>query len=246
MDAPTLVSADELKSAVQRLAGEISAAYGDGLVLVAVLKGSVPFLADMLREMTIVPEVDFMSISSYAPETGRVRIIKDLDLDVSGRDVVIVEDIVDTGLTLTYLLGELRLREAEGEHRVLPIFIGAVEATAIAFALQGVVTQRPMTHDLMRDLLMELGIGVERIVITELRDGTFYAEIEMASNGSRHTVSSRPSDAIALAARLGTPIFANEAVLDEAAVVVSDDEDEEEVEKFREFLEGVNPEDFAS
>ena len=83
------------------------------------------------------------------------------------------------------------LREADGDHRVLPIFIGAVEATAIAFALQGVVTQRPMTHDLMRDLLMELGIGVDRIVITELRDGTFYAEIEMASNGSQHTVSSR-------------------------------------------------------
>ena len=82
------------------------------MVLVAVLKGSVPFLADMLREMTIVPEVDFMSISSYAPETGRVRIIKDLDLDVSGRDVVLVEDIVDTGLTLTYLLGELRRRDA--------------------------------------------------------------------------------------------------------------------------------------
>ena len=95
---------------MRRLAGEISAAYDDGLVLVAVLKGSVPFLADMLREMTIVPEVDFMSISSYAPETGRVRIIKDLDLDVSGRDVVLVEDIVDTGLTLTYLLGELRRR----------------------------------------------------------------------------------------------------------------------------------------
>src|SRR5947209_3623917 len=108
------------------------------------------------------------------------------------------------------------LREADGDHRVLPIFIGAVEATAIAFALQGVVTQRPMTHDLMRDLLTELGIGVERIVITELRDGTFYAEIEMASNGSRHTVSSRPSDAIALAARLGTPIFANAAVLADA------------------------------
>ena len=137
------------------------------------------------------------------------------------------------------------LKERDGG-RFLPIWIGAVEATAIAFALQGVVTQRPMTHDLMRDLLMELGIGVERILITELRDGTFYAEIEMASNGSRHTVSSRPSDAIALAARLGTPIFANEAVLDEAAVVVSEDEDEEEVEKFREFLEGVNPEDFAS
>ena len=139
------------------------------------------------------------------------------------------------------------LREAEGEHRVLPIFIGAVEATAIAFALQGVVTQRPMTHDLMRDLLGELKVSVERIVITDLRDGTFFAEIEMTANGSSHSVSSRPSDAIALAARLGSPIFANEGVLEEAAVTVSDDDEEEvEVERFREFLEGVNPEDFAS
>lgn len=139
------------------------------------------------------------------------------------------------------------LREADGEHRVLPIFIGAVEATAIAFALQGVVTQRPMTHDLMRDLLGELKVSVERIVITDLRDGTFFAEIEMTANGNSHSVSSRPSDAIALAARLGTPIFANEGVLEEAAVTVSDDDDEEvEVERFREFLEGVNPEDFAS
>ena len=93
-----------------RLAREISAAYDDGVVLVAVLKGSVPFLADMTRQMSIVPEVDFMSISTYAPDTGRVRIIKDIDIDVSGRDVVLVEDIIDTGLTLTYLLGELGRR----------------------------------------------------------------------------------------------------------------------------------------
>ena len=142
------------------------------------------------------------------------------------------------------------LREANGQHRVLPIFIGPVEATAIAFALQGVTTPRPMTHDLLRDLLNALGVGVDRIVITELRDRTFYAEIVMTTNGSGYTVSSRPSDAIALAARLGTPIFADEAVLDEAGVTMSEDEDEEqdddEVERFREFLEGVNPEDFAS
>ena len=142
------------------------------------------------------------------------------------------------------------LREADGLHRVLPIFIGPVEATAIAFALQGVTTQRPMTHDLMRDMLSALGIGVARVVITELRDRTFFAEIEMTSDGGDHKVSSRPSDAIALAARLGTPIFADESVLEEAGVTVSDDDDEEEaeveVEKFREFLEGVNPEDFAS
>jgi bifunctional DNase/RNase len=142
------------------------------------------------------------------------------------------------------------LREAEGQHRVLPIFIGPVEATAIAFAQNGVVTPRPLTHDLLRDLLLALGVGVERIVITELRDRTFYAEIEMTTNGSGYKVSSRPSDAIALAARMGTPIFADEAVLEEAAVTMSEDEDEEqdddEVERFREFLEGVNPEDFAS
>src|SRR5438128_11962914 len=100
------------------------------------------------------------------------------------------------------------LREAEGEQRVLPIFIGAVEATAIAFALQGVVTQRPMTHDLMRDLLQELDVRVDRVVVTELREGTFFAEIELSRNGTQHKVSSRPSDAIALAARLGTPIYA--------------------------------------
>jgi bifunctional DNase/RNase len=140
------------------------------------------------------------------------------------------------------------LRESDGDHRVLPIFIGAVEATAIAFALQGVVTQRPMTHDLLRDVLQELGVQVERVVVTELKEGTFFAELSLTQpTGDTVTVSSRPSDAIALAARLGTPIYADEAVLEEAAIEVSEeDEQEEEVEKFRAFLQDVNPEDFAS
>lgn len=140
------------------------------------------------------------------------------------------------------------LRETSGQNRVLPIFIGPVEATAIAYALQGVETSRPMTHDLLRDLLVALGVGVERIVITELRDRTFFAEIHLVNKGVACTLSSRPSDAIALAARLGTPIFADEGVLEEAGVAVSeDDEDTDvEVERFREFLEGVNPDDFAS
>ena len=136
------------------------------------------------------------------------------------------------------------LREREGE-RFLPIWIGPVEATAIAFALQGIVTQRPMTHDLMKNVLEELGIRVERILVTELREGTFYAEIEMSRDGTKYSVSSRPSDAIALAVRIGTPIFAHEDVLTEASILIKDDE-EQEVEKFREFLEQVNPEDFGS
>jgi bifunctional DNase/RNase len=135
------------------------------------------------------------------------------------------------------------LKEREGE-RFLPIWIGAMEATAIAFALQGIVTARPMTHDLMKNLLEELSVNVERVVITELRDGTFYAVIQMQQNGSSFEVSSRPSDAIALAVRVNVPVFANEEVLTEASIVIRDDE-EQEVEKFREFLDQVNPEDFA-
>lgn len=134
------------------------------------------------------------------------------------------------------------LKEHDGE-RYLPIWIGAVEATAIAFGMQGVETARPMTHDLMRDLLSSLEVQVERILITELREGTFYAEVQMVANGKSVSVSSRPSDAIALAVRMEVPIFANEEVLDEASIVVKDDE-EQEVQKFREFLEDVSPEDF--
>jgi hypoxanthine phosphoribosyltransferase len=81
-------------------------------VLIAVLKGAVPFLADLVRLLTIAPVIDFLAISTYAPDTGRVRIVKDVDVDVFDRDVVLVEDIVDTGLTLTYLLSELRGRGA--------------------------------------------------------------------------------------------------------------------------------------
>src|SRR3954469_20119702 len=106
-----LITAAELRAGVQRLAKEISAAYDDGVILVAVLKGSVPFLADLVRRLTILPEVDFLAISHYTEGTGRVRIVKDLEVDICDRDVILVEDIVDPGLTLTYILGELRRRE---------------------------------------------------------------------------------------------------------------------------------------
>lgn len=138
------------------------------------------------------------------------------------------------------------LKERDGG-RFLPIWIGAVEATAIAFALQGVVTQRPMTHDLLKTILDELHVSVEGIDITELREGTFYATIRMRSPSGSYEVSSRPSDAIALAVRAGAPIFAAEEVLEEASISMREDESEEtEVEKFREFLDQVTPEDFKS
>ncbi len=136
------------------------------------------------------------------------------------------------------------LREAEGE-RFLPIWIGQAEAAAIALALQGVVTPRPMTHDLLKNILEEIAIQVESIVITELREGTFYAVINMQRNGTSYEISSRPSDAIALAVRLNCKIFASEEVLNEASILIPSGDDDEEVEKFREFLENVNPEDFG-
>ncbi len=133
------------------------------------------------------------------------------------------------------------LREIAGE-RYLPIWIGAVEATAIAFAQQGVVPARPMTHDLLRDVLTALGVELTQIRITELRDGVFYALL-VFSDGVE--VSARPSDAIALALRTGTPIFGAESVLEEAGIVI-EDEQEDEVERFIEFLDQIKPEDFGA
>ena len=140
----------------------------------------------------------------------------------------------------------LLLREADGDRRVLPIFIGGPEATAIAFALEEVETPRPMTHDLIKNLLNELGAQVERVVVTEVRDATFFAEIILSVGGKPHIVSARPSDAVAIAVRYGAPVFAEEGVLDEAARVPSDGPPEEIVEQFKEFIDQVNPEDFAS
>src|SRR5450756_2541814 len=102
----------------------------------------------------------------------------------------------------------LLLQESDGLGRTLPIFIGAPEATAIAFALQGMDTPRPMTHDLIRDLLDALGTDVVRVVITELRSSTYHAEIVLRHNSHEISVSSRPSDAVAVAVRTGTPLFA--------------------------------------
>jgi bifunctional DNase/RNase len=133
------------------------------------------------------------------------------------------------------------LKEAAGD-RYLPIWIGAVEATAIAFAQQGVVPTRPLTHDLLKDVLDALGARLVSVTITDLRDGIYYADLSFDGGV---TVSARPSDAIALALRAGTTIYAEERVLAEAGVAIPD-EQESEVERFREFLDQVSPEDFET
>lgn len=136
------------------------------------------------------------------------------------------------------------LRESDGE-RYLPIWIGAVEATAIAFAQQGMTPARPLTHDLFRDVLAALNVKLEQVHITEMRESTYYAEL-VFSGGVR--VSSRPSDSIALALRTGTPIFAADPLIEEVGILIADGSGvaaEDEVEKFREFLDHVSPEDFG-
>jgi bifunctional DNase/RNase len=133
------------------------------------------------------------------------------------------------------------LKEASGD-RYLPIWIGAVEATAIAFAQQGVVPARPLTHDLLKDVLEALSAELTAVTITDLRDGVYFADLQFASGV---TVSARPSDAIALAIRAGTTIYAEESVLAEAGIAIADEE-ETEVERFREFLDQVSPEDFET
>ncbi len=133
------------------------------------------------------------------------------------------------------------LREVSGE-RFLPIWIGAVEATAIAFAQQGVVPPRPLTHDLLKSVIEETGNSLSEVQITEVRDGVFFANLVF---GSGVEISARPSDSIALALRTGTRIVCSDDVLAEAGLEVPA-EQEDEVEKFREFLDHVTPEDFEA
>ena len=110
LEPRVLLTEEEIGSTVARLAAGLSARYHDGVVLIGVLRGSVPFLADLVRAMTVGVSVDFMAITPYTPGSGRVRLLKDLDLDIAGRDAVIVEDIVDTGLSTAFLRTELERR----------------------------------------------------------------------------------------------------------------------------------------
>ncbi len=138
------------------------------------------------------------------------------------------------------------LKTVDG-NKFLPIWIGHPEAAAILMKLQGASTPRPMTHDLLNDVLSELEVSCTRVAVTELKENTFYAAITLSANGRDIEIDSRPSDALALAVRSGAPIFAADDVIAESAIEFEHEvEDTEEVvEKFKDFLENVSPEDFA-
>jgi len=132
------------------------------------------------------------------------------------------------------------------DNRFLPIWIGHPEAAAILMKLQGAETPRPMTHDLIVDMLDQVESKCERIAITELRDNTFYASITISVTGTEVELDSRPSDALAIAVRLGVPIFVAEEVIDESSIEFDQGEEDNEqvVEKFKDFLDDISPEDF--
>jgi uncharacterized protein len=157
---------------------------------------------------------------------------------------------VDLGSSTPVVL----LEETEGARRSLPIFVGGPEATAIAFALQGVEPPRPMSHDLMREIVEALGAKVVRVLVTELRDGTFFAELHLRSGERDLVVSCRPSDAIALATRTHSPLYVSDELMEAEGLVIEPDDDDVTVEgnpdelvgEFREFLDRIRPEDFTS
>ena len=139
------------------------------------------------------------------------------------------------------------LKTVDG-NRFLPIWIGHPEAAAILMKLQGASTPRPMTHDLLSDVLDQMEAKCEKVSVTELRDNTFFASITISMNGSEMEIDSRPSDAIALAVRTSAPIFAADDVIEESAIEFEGEEVEDQeqvVEKFKDFLDNVTPEDFA-
>ena len=139
------------------------------------------------------------------------------------------------------------LLKAVETNKFLPIWIGHPEAAAILMKLQGASTPRPMTHDLLHEMLNELDASCTRVSVTELRDNTFYASVTLSVNGRDIEIDSRPSDALALAVRCGAPIFAAEEVIAESAIEFEHEveDNEEVVDKFKDFLDQVTPEDFA-
>jgi len=155
-------------------------------------------------------------------------------------------DVIGVRIELPTNTPILLLREHEGV-LYLPIWIGTAEATAIALALESVEPVRPMTHDLFAGVIRALGASIARVVVTELNEGTFFADLVLTTESDEEVVvSARPSDAIALAVRTDAPVFAERSLLDEAGVEIRDQTEEEEIRRFREFLDEVSPEDFEA
>jgi bifunctional DNase/RNase len=161
----------------------------------------------------------------------------------SGRVEVLEMEIHGVSLDVMSSQPVVVLKEKDSS-RYLPIWIGQFEATAIMMQLQGIEPSRPLTHDLLRSMVDAVGIVIQRIVVSDLKDGTFYARIHVGSNGSDMDIDARPSDAIALAVRTGAPIYAEEAVLDQAGIIQDAEDEEAEIEEFKQFLESIDPEDF--
>lgn len=140
------------------------------------------------------------------------------------------------------------LLKCADSNRFLPIWIGHPEAAAILMRLQGAATPRPMTHDLIVDVLGEFQVKCLQVAVTELRDNTFYATITLEQNGREVEIDSRPSDALAFAVRCGAPIYAADAVIEESAIEFERDAEQTDdvVDRFRSFLDQVSPEDFGS
>ncbi len=137
--------------------------------------------------------------------------------------------------------------EEPGTGRILPIWIGSQEATSIFIAVEGAETPRPLAHDLMKSLLQVVGARVERVEVTKIEEGTFYAEITLLTREGRRILDSRPSDAIALAARVDAPIWVADEVFDEAGIpdeTSQEPTEEARVAEFKQFLDEVDPEDF--
>lgn len=155
-------------------------------------------------------------------------------MDASGQHVILLKPLDDL----------------PGEGVLLPIWIGQQEATSILIAVEGAEMPRPLAHDLMRSILTTLGAEAVRVEVTRVEDGTFYAEVTLRAGAAEHRVDARPSDAVALASRTGSPIWVADEVMAEAGVpdtiTAADDEPDEElrVDEFKEFLENVDPEDF--
>ncbi len=143
----------------------------------------------------------------------------------------------------------LLLQEQSGDHRLLPIYIGSPEASSIHYALEGIDPPRPLTHDLFITVLDQLGATLDKVVVTEVRDHTYYAELHLKVGDDEQIVSSRPSDAIALAVRCEAPMFASDELLDEVGQVPEPEPEEEAAEiidEFKDFIESVSPDDFAT